>query len=295
MIADITPDRIANSIIMDVPFNGTTLIVEGRRDFLFFSKFISKSSCRVTIAFGKPIVVDVIEILIKRKFSRGLGIVDRDFGSLLGQSLENRFLIECDYHDIEMSILESPCFDTIVTEQCNAEKMNTLFSSSSEKFRTRLLELITPLGNLKLANQLFSLGLVFKPKSPEGNPISYSDFIDIKNFEYQGHDKMVSSIINYSRNKSDNIKPVQTIQTKLVEIEGRRYEIMHLCNGHDFTYIYLLALKRKVGQGDAATMTHKMIEQTLILGYDSAYFISTDLYKKIKKWEKKNQQTVLWV
>ncbi|NII26418.1 DUF4435 domain-containing protein [Pseudoflavitalea sp. X16] len=293
MIEYLSPDRIANAIVMDSSFNGASLIVEGRRDFLFFHKFISHKSCQIQIAFGKLFVIEVVKILSQRKFERGLGIIDRDFGFLLKQTFENDYLIECDYHDIEMSILDSPCFDTIVATHCSPEKMSSLFSKSSLHLKNKLLELITPLGNLKLANQLHDLGLVFKPQKPEGNALPYSDFIDTKTFTYLGHDKMVSSVFNFSVAKSSKIVSKDVIKTKLVEIESKYYDLMHLCNGHDFTFVFQLSLKKKIGQGDSSEISPKAVEQNLILGYDSSYFIQTTLYNKIKNWETKNKLKVL--
>lgn len=293
MIEYLTPDRIANSIVMDSTFKGSSLIVEGKRDYLFFQKFVSHADCQIKVAFGKYFVIEVVNILKQRKYEKVLGILDRDFGFILNSTLETENLIESDYHDFEISIIESPCFNTMIAAHCKPDKMELLFSKSVDNLKNKIFELITPLGKLKLANQIYELGLVFKPHNPEGKPLSYSDFIDCKAFNYLGHDKMITTVINYSIAKSTKIASKEAIKTKFEEIESRNYDILHLCNGHDFTYIFQLTLKKSIGQGDSSEISQKAVEQYFIFGYDSSYFITTSLYKKIKHWEYKNNLKVL--
>ena len=48
----------------------------------------------------------------------------------------------------------------------------------------------------KLANKIYDLGLIFKPKTLDGNQIKYKDFIDDKEFIFKGRKSMINSLLN---------------------------------------------------------------------------------------------------
>ncbi|MEC4630250.1 DUF4435 domain-containing protein, partial [Bacillus safensis] len=78
-----TPERTANAIMQDNMFNGTYLIVEGKKDFNLYRKFVDvDNSVEIKQVGGKEKVKSVIKILGERDFSNKIGIVDADFSKL---------------------------------------------------------------------------------------------------------------------------------------------------------------------------------------------------------------------
>ena len=115
---------------------------------------------------------------MKENLGELLGIVDNDFNLILNEELIIDNILFSDFHDIEISIIESPAFDCIVETHCDKEKVKKLEIELKKKLKDILYELALEIGYLKLANKLFDLGLSFKPETPDGKPLSYSDFVD---------------------------------------------------------------------------------------------------------------------
>ncbi len=138
------------------------------------------------------------------------------------------------------------------------------------------------------------MGLSFKPETPDGKSLSYSDFIDIKSLSFINSESLIKSIVNYSANKLKKPKPIEVIADKYNEVKNNApYDRLQLCNGHDITFIIQLSLKRKLGNYNANEYSQKRIELDLIFAYDSQDFLTTKLYNNIKKWETDNAKIVL--
>jgi 5S rRNA maturation endonuclease (ribonuclease M5) len=293
MIKDLTPVRIANSIEMDDSFIGATIIVEGPRDSTFFSKFINQGSTQTYIAHGKTNVLDSIAILNEREYKRALGIIDRDFSEILKSKISIENVILTDYHDIEIAIIESPAFNVVLSSLGNQEKIKEIESNHKSNAKEIIFELSKDVGILKLANQLGNLGLVFKPALPAGNPLNYSDFIDFKFMKFTSVDDLLTTTINYSTNRSKP-QPKEYIKEKYTEVlKMGPYDYKHICNGHDFTFILQMALKKSFGSVSPTECSQKRIELDLIFAYDSRFFMTTTLYADIKKWEVSKSLKVL--
>ena len=140
------------------------------------------------------------------------------------------------------------------------------------------------LGCLKLANHIYGLGLVFKPEKPEGNIIKYKDFINDKDLRFLGRDKLVDSIINYSRNKSDKIADKPTILRRLDETSKKGYDSYQLLNGHDICNAVLIFVKYVLKIKNPALLDCNSIEAFLSLAFDFVFFTKTNLYTQIITW-----------
>ena len=160
------PDRFANKLMMMKSHN-SFLIVEGRKDELFFSKF-RDDSCHIEETHGKENLISTILILNERKFGKALAIRDSDFDkiTLKNESIEN--LLLTDFHDIEISILCSKTLYTILNHIGSRQKIDDFEKKNGKnKLLDFLMNTLENLSKLKLANILFGLGLKFKPKEDE--------------------------------------------------------------------------------------------------------------------------------
>jgi hypothetical protein len=282
----ITPERIANAIMQDRTFKGYYILVEGIKDAKLYRKFVSKQNFRIKESFGCGNLLKAFEILCARGFGQKIGIIDRDFHDILNThpQIENIFLT--DFHDIEVMIFSTKSYDDVLNIYTIPEKIEKFEKKKGQTIKEIILELSTRIGKLKLADRKFQLGLVFKPDQPDGNQIKYRDFID-DNLSFLGERKMIESIINYSRNKSENLKDFETIHKKYTEMEKDIHDPFQLSNGHDISNITFILLKKQLRSTNPMLNNYRCIEDSLILAYDFDYFKTTQLYFDLKKFSEK--------
>lgn len=287
MTKDITPERIANSIMQDT-YDGTYVIVEGISDYYLYSKFIDCENCQITIAHGKTNVTDAVTILNNRKFEKKLGIIDSDFKHIENESKEIKNLVQTDLHDLEMMIIQSSAFDHVINLYRVKSKLDAFLNEMRKDLRSILLDIASPIGYLKLLEKRHRFGLVFKPKNPDGRPLSYTNFIDSTSMEFKGQKSLIQSVINYSTNKSKKVEKLGVIEKALKDISRIEFDLWQLCNGHDMCNIIAISLRKKISNKNAKSVDYRTIEKDLILAYDSSSFRETKLFEQIRKWEESN-------
>ena len=286
----ITPTRIANAIMQDTTFNGNYLIVEGNSDYHFYKKFIDQSKCLIKQAYGNINVIEVIEILDSRNFERKLAIIDSDFRKLDNEIEQNKSVIITDEHDIEVMIFKSPALERVLEVHYSEAKFKGFQSKQNIDFRDLILNLAKPIGYLKWANKKYNLGLVFKPKNPEGRQIKYSKIYDEKKLTFNGENVLIKTIIDYSNNKGTEVKPLQEIEEAYRTQINEVADLFQLCNGHDITNLISLALRKAIGNKN---LDYKAIECDLILSFDTSEFDKTEIFMSMKEWEKQTGLSIL--
>lgn len=283
MEESITPVSIANAIMLDTSFANHYLLVEGVKDSKLYGKFFDKDQVRIKETFGCENLKKCKSILNERGFERCFGIIDRDFHEILGTLPVEDGLFVVDMHDIEVVMINSSALDHILSIYTTNEKINSFETVAKKSLQEILFDLSNHIGFLKLANKVHDLGLVFKPKDVDGPQIAYNKFISDK-LEFLGVEKMIDKIIDYSRNKSNNIKNKDYILEKYNEIAKDKYDRNHLSNGHDITNILFIFLKKSVRSTNKMLFDFNSIEDSLILAYDINEFQKTDLYRDIKNY-----------
>lgn len=287
MIENLTPDRIANAILLDSSYKGLYVLVEGNKDSKLFSKFFSLETLRVRTTFGCKKMIEVFNILNSRGFDRKIGIIDRDFYNILGNEpkIENIFIT--DFHDIEVMIIMTKAFEDVLRIYTIQEKVEEFEKKHGKSIREIIFELSDNIGYLKLVEKVNDFGLVFKPKQPDGNQIKYNDFISDK-LEYKGDKELVKSIVNYSRNRTIKKLDETAISVKLSDTKKIKIDSLQLSNGHDLSNIVFIFLKKTVRSTNKMLFDNNSIEDSLILAYDFEDFKKTELYKKLIEYSKQN-------
>lgn len=294
MIGHISVDRIANAICQDTTFHGMYILVEGNNDYTLFRKFFNNEICDIKISFGKDIITGVIEILEERGFSNAIAIIDSDFQNLDQTKPPSERIFFTDCHDLESSIFKSEAVDALIDQYCIKEKLDVFLNEhNTTDMRTALLSLISPLGYLKWANKQNEWGILFRPKEVNGSPLKIEDFIPVNTLKFTGDEQMVRTVLNFSRGKVKSLPKETTVIEQLCQISKGNVDHYQLCNGHDLSYLFSLALRKKVSNYNANAVTAAQIESDLILAYDSRYFEKTELYTELKHWENKNSKLLL--
>ncbi|MDA3134906.1 hypothetical protein [Atlantibacter subterraneus] len=292
----ITPSRIANSILLDRGFEGINILLEGEKDIKLYGKLVDRNIAKLKVTYGKKKMREVYSILQEQQYDRVIGIRDADFIRLNGNEKFdsnyklNLFLTDC--HDSEGMILNSSAFDDFMLEIVSREKLE-LFSEKYGDFKELIYSLAYPLSCLRLANKKYNLGLSFKPASVNGNILKFKGFICDKTFTYLGHDKLINSVVEYSKNRGAEISQRSYIKEKLLEIIDCNHAKLEMLNGHDLAEIIYILCKKGLRSNNDSLNDASSVEIMLRLAYSKANFVMTLLYESLHEWQKENPKLII--
>lgn len=286
MINYITADRIANAIMQDTSFSGYYLIVEGNKDYKLYKKFFSEN-IRIREAWGCEKLREAMVILEERGFENKIGIIDSDFSRILDIKWDINDLFITDYHDIEVMMIKSNALFTVLNVYCKEEKIHEFCDITM--IYNIIVDIGKQIGILKFVNEVYKLGLIFKPKEIEGNQLKYKEFVSEKDLSFLGVEKMIQTVINYSNGKSKNIQNFDTILQRFMELSNKNYDEDQLVNGHDLSHILFILCKKVLKSSNRMLVDFNSIEDSLILSYEAIDFVETKLFENLLKWSIENQ------
>ncbi|GAA06607.1 hypothetical protein CTM83_00265 [Photobacterium leiognathi subsp. mandapamensis] len=290
-----TPSRIANSIQQDSDFLGYNILVEGETDIKLYKKLACQNISKLKVTFGKEKMRDTYNILSERGFTRVIGIRDADFirlndnGKYDPEYSLNIFIT--DSHDSEGMIIQSQAFDDFLLEVSNEDNIIN-FNKKYGCVREHLYKLSYPLSCLRFANKKYDLGLAFKPVRPEGNQLKFKKFICDKTLTYLGHEKLINTVIEYSKNRGSDIKDRDFILTKLASVIELGLDENEMTNGHDLAEILFILCKKGLKSSNEGLKGGSSVESMLRLSYNKEYFALTELYKRLNQWQENNEVNI---
>lgn len=288
-----TAERIANAIMQDSSFKGYYLIVEGKKDFKLYRKFINEKEVSIKPAFGNEKVKKVLQILENRGFEKRIGIIDSDFKKILKIEENLNGLFITDDHDIEVMMIKTKALDDVLNVYCTNKSIKDFERKSGMSIRTAVLSLGKEVGYLKYANNLYDLGLVFKPEKSDGKHIKYNNFVCDKTFCFLGKDKLIETVINYSRNKTQTAIDKVQVDKYFDKVNEQEIDLFQLVNGHDLSNFLYILMKKILKSNNKMLVDFNCVEDSLILAYDFTKFKETVLYSELKNWSLK-QELVLF-
>lgn len=287
----ITPDRTANAIMQTVDSYDTFLVLEGEFDELLFRKFTDKKKNKIEIGFGYENVLKIIEILKDRSFYKVLGIIDSDFRALDEEVIELENVLTTDFHDLEMSVINSDSFENVLSFHVQKEKLVTNYQNY-DKFREHLFSVLKPLSFLKWLNKKEKIGLIFKPKNVDGKHLDFSKFICNKDIKFTNIESLVKCVLNYCQGKVTLTIKEEELKALLIDYNSD-LDLNHISNGHDVITLIALSLRKNVSNMNSKSIYPDQLQRELYLGYEARYFQNTDLYNGIKDWETKAKSSIL--
>jgi hypothetical protein len=151
------------------------LIVEGPDDKTFFGRYTDPNFCTITVAHGRPKVVEVILHLERSGFRGALGIVDADFEVLERIEPPSPNILATDHHDVECMMLASPALSHLLRNLGDEER---IASFQAEKVVPHLLSVGRMVGYLRWASARNKWSLKF-----EG--LSFKAFVREKDFSFE--------------------------------------------------------------------------------------------------------------
>jgi hypothetical protein len=95
-----------------------------------------------------------------------------------------------------------------------------------------------------------------------------------------------SILIKEVKNKSQRLDlDVNDLQQRLKQQQDPNHDRWQVCRGHDFISILSFGLRKAIGSQSPNAVTVEILERSLRLAYEQAYFQTTELYAAIGIWE----------
>jgi hypothetical protein len=244
---------------------------------------------KVVITFGKYKMREVYALLTERGISRKVGIRDSDFLRIPGNTkfVENfsDHIFPTDGHDSEIMMLNSGVIKNFLDLISDEEKVASFENKIGCDVTSFLFSMARRLGYLRLTNKRKSLGLSFKPEKPEGNELRIDRFVCDKTWTYLGDEKMINTVVEYSKNRGNVVASREVVAKELKVISNEIYPDLELVNGHDVSYILLMVAKSGLRSSSKLLQDADCVEDILASYFDWLKFSSTTLFSMIDRWQ----------
>jgi hypothetical protein len=267
------PQSVAATIqMLRGTHKGCFLIVEGDRDVRLLAKFVDSAACSVQPGFTKQNVIDVVTSLRSSGFEGVLGLVDRDFGNLLGRNLSTEDdVLQTDSHDFEVDMVCCAAFDAVMAEYALVQKVRDFERLTSTSIRDRIFLSAKLVGALRLLSARESMNLNF-------DRLDFSRFVDPSTLA-----------INEPALLADTLRgtglDLRYVRERLTVETGRGHALRQLVDGKDFLRIWLVGLRSAFGSGRVQTLNEGGLASSLRIAYSLSDFQRTALHRSIQAWE----------
>jgi Protein of unknown function (DUF4435) len=271
----LTPVDLANTIRMArSSYEGAFLVVEGQTDALLYKRLADSERCRLIVAHNKKNVVEILLILESGDFAGALAIVDADFDVLERTVFVSSNIFLTDTHDLETMMLKSPALEKLLSEMGSETKLAEFVKARGKDLREALLEEGLHPGYLRWVSLRHGHALKF-----EG--LNYRAFTDHLTLTID-QSKLIETIKNHSHKPQPSD---HELQQQIEAISEETHDKWHVCCGHDLICILSVGLHKAIGSYNWKEIEPEIIERSLRLAYESAWFRHTRLYASIKAWE----------
>lgn len=286
MTEHITPESIANEIMMDRRFGGVYVLLEGVSDNRFFKKFLDQRAARQRVTHGFEKALAVIRLLRERQYTgHFMTILDADFRRIEGGPPADECVLLTDHHDLEMMLIESSAWQQVLDLHASEQKLNRF--QESRPLKDTLFSLATTIACLRLVNARKNLGLRFKAKKPT-QPMDYHKFVNKDDLTLQGQRELITFFLDFSQKQALDI---DELAAQIDALPTEKLDLRELCNGHDVIQLLHLALRKAVGS--IQNVSPVALEADFLLAYDSQDFQKTQLFAALKAWEQTSQVVIL--
>jgi len=247
------------------------VLLEGKTDIKLFRNIFNPEKTYITQINGKEKIKRALEILQEEGYLKIFGIKDSDFDNLENITYENINLFITDYADMEIHMIESSAFESIINEFAS-ENCYKIFLDT---LKANLYNETISVGYTRWFNERLSKNINFKR-------LNYENFINKSECNISiDSNKLINEIINISGlNKSEIVREIENLKS----ISD---DYLQICNGHDITKL-LAYLFNHQGNSDKTNIKQERIEEALRLSYSLNDFKQTKLYSDLNSWQQNN-------
>jgi len=269
----LTPEVMANAARMLRSGNpgAAICIVEGADDKKFFKKIFDTSRCQFVVANGWEMAEALLDVLEQAGELGVLAIIDADFRRLDNIQPESPNLFLTDYHDLEISLVDSDAFEKLVAETCD---MDSHPHPPPNELRAKLLKAAAPLGYLRWHSLRAGLNLTFAG-------ISYSDFVDKDTLEI---DEMAMARVVKNKSQRHDLRELDLVAASTT-LMVPSHDLRLVCRGHDVTQIFSIGLRKLFSRRTPSDVTADRLEMVLRAAYSIVHFAASALCDALRRWE----------
>jgi hypothetical protein len=252
---------------------GSFLLIEGESDELRILKFVDESSCSITVCFGKPNVLEAVEVLNDDGFAGCVALVDADFDRASGTQMSVD-VVYSNLHDFDLDVAWTPALERYLREVADADKLRD--AGDVAGVRKLLVAALHQLSAMRWANE--QEGLRYRLSE-----LKHENFFDGKSINIEAMINEVSQGTFASTVHRTKLKALIEKYSKL------NVDILQITCGHDFCAGLGIALRSELGSRRPPQSWRSEVEMHLRLTYDWADFSNGDTYKSLRLWEAENQ------
>jgi 5S rRNA maturation endonuclease (ribonuclease M5) len=257
-------------------------ILEGKSDIEVLESFF-KSETHPVETMGKPNAKEVVKKLTndqKVDKNRFIAICDNDYDRFLGKNYsknwpKNYFYLDC--HSLDSFILTSNSLIVKILNHFSAQSLLEKFDSI-ENFKVRLFKAATPLGKLRLTNQIEGYNLDFKILDEKArdcydcNKVSrtvpYNSLINASTLELKEPNKAISELLNLICSKKNSGKRfLKKIITSFDNLNLSEIKLCNIANGHDVVSILAFLIRYNSSSLAGKSCNKKVLENKLYRFY----------------------------
>jgi len=254
------------------------VLLEGKTDIKLFRNIFNPNKTYITQINGKEKLKQTLEILEDEGYSKIFGIKDSDFDNLENITYENINLFITDYADMEIHMIESSAFESLINEFSKQDCYETFVSGLKNKLYHQALIL----GYLRWFNE--------KEFKTNGNyklrfkGLKFNNFIEVSLCDILiDKDKFFSEILKYSKSNLT----INDLKEIINNLKTKSDDSKQICNGHDITKLLAHLFNHK-GNSDKTNIKQERIEEALRLSYNFNDFKQTKLYSDLNSWQQNN-------
>lgn len=269
---------VAIRLILKHPSNEKKafILLEGETDIRLFKKLFDLNKVEVDSLQGKKKVIEALQILLNEGYTQVIGIKDADFDHLEETNVIKN-LFTTDYHDIEVSMIESEALQSLIYEYAHAQSNNSGFLSNLKK---DIYDSAISIGYLRWLNQKQEYNQLFF------KVLDFRVFVQENNYKLTvNKDNFFKRLMDDSKKKNPTLSITsQDLDDEIVRLKTLSSDKLQICCGHDLTKLIAMVLL-KTPQGDE-------IEKALRLVYSLEYFKQTQLYASLLAWSSASDKTL---
>lgn len=252
--------------------NKVIVLVEGKDDVPFYSKFFKFENVLIVPCFGCSFVPQIQNYLKKKKrIKQCLAIIDSDFSNLSKRDVSEPDCFFTQFHDVEMELI------SIANVFENALRPLGVFTVKYQQ-RTALLKELYYLSMARYFNMARRQRLTDEGTGLDLRSISVSELSSVesinKYFKPTEHKKVSSFKIKAFK--------------RFVE-KNRHVDLFQITNGHDF----LCRWSYKLNRGGCRIFEEEELREALINAYKECYIKNSYLYKKIAHYALKQSLDIM--
>jgi len=254
------------------------MLVEGDIDARFLRRFINQNTCFIQNCQNRDNVIKATCALASDNFDGVCGLVDRDFGDMLGENIGNANIIVTIENDLEMILFESEAFDRFIAEYGNPEKISATEAAQRMSLRDYVVYSASVIGSLRCLSRAHGWNLCFE---------------DFK-IKYVARHQIVVDVdaqIEHLRGRSNNstMPKLSDVKQLLAKISEDFPDLLMRSQGHDLCEVIARGIHNVFGRAHVEIgRSGVAVEEVLRAAFSLENFQSSTLFHQLKDWERKS-------